>query len=301
MTTSKRTVLITGCSDGSLGAALAKAIHANDSYHVIATARFTAKMSDLKSAGITTLEIDVLSTDSVSAAVDRVSSLTNGSLDMLINSAGGGHYQPFLHLNLNSARALFDVNVWGYLAVTQAFLPLLLKNASPAPGSKKGVIVNQTSISSVLRTPYHSAYSASKAAMAMFNDIQRLELAPLGIKVVDLKTGSTTSNFQENKSNPYELPADSPYMPIKEQVMEVISGRKTEAYAEDQEEWARNVASELLVEPEKLPAQVWRGGMAGTIKWTSGLDGALPAALTDGKFQELGGLDELEKIMAEKK
>lgn len=301
MTTTKRTVLITGCSDGSLGAALAQAIHANDSYHVIATSRSASKMSALRSAGIATLELDVLSSDSIASAVKNVSGQTNGTLDMLINSAGGGHYQPFLHLDLEKARQLFDVNVWGYLAVTQAFLPLLLKDASPAKGAKKGVIVNQTSISSVLRTPFHSAYSGSKAAMAMFNDIQRIELAPLGIKVVDLKTGSTESNFQENKSNVEELPADSPYQPIKDEVLEVVTGQKTETYAESQDEWAKNVVKELLVEPDQLPTQIWRGGMAGTIKLTSGLDGLLPASISDKQFQELGGLGKLEKILSEKK
>lgn len=301
MPTSKRTVLITGCSEGSLGAALARAIHANDKYDVIASARSDSKMSNLKAEGISILELDVLSSDSISSAVKFVSEKTNGTLDILINSAGGGHYQPFLHLDLDKARKLFDVNVWGYLAVTQAFLPLLLKDASPAKGAKKGIIVNQTSISSVLRTPFHSAYSGSKAAMAMINDIQRLELAPLGIKVIDLKTGSTESNFQENKSNVEQLPSDSPYHPIKDEVLEIITGRKTESYAESQEDWAKNVAKELLVDdPGNLPAQIWRGGMAGTIEWTSGLDGALPSSVTDKQFEQLGGLDKLEKILAEK-
>lgn len=300
MSGSKRTVLITGCSDGSLGAALAHAIHADDSYHVIATSRSVSKMSELESAGISVLELDVLSPDSIASAVKHVSGKTNGDLYMLVNSAGGGHYQPFLHLDLEKARQLFDVNVWGYLAVTQAFLPLLLKDVSPAKGASKGVIVNQTSISSVLRTPFHSAYSGSKAAMAMFNDIQRIELGPLGIKVVDLKTGSTESNFQDNKSNVEELPADSPYQPIKNEVLEIVTGQKTEAYAESQEDWAKNVAKELLVDPDQLPPQIWRGGMAGTIKWNSGIDGMLPASITDGQFQKLGGLDKLEKILSEK-
>lgn len=298
MASSKRTVLITGCSDGSLGAALAQAIHSNDAFHVIASSRSVEKMSGLKSAGISVLELDVLSSDSIAAAVKHVSEQTGGKLYMLINPAGGGHYQPFIHLDLEKAKQLFDVNVWGYVAVTQAFLPLLLKDVSPAPSGNRSVIVNQTSISSVLRTPFHSAYSASKAAMAMFNDIQRIELAPLGVKVVDLKTGSTESKFQENKSNVEDLPEDSPYQPIKDEVLEIVTGRKTEAYAEDQEQWAKNVAKDLMVDPDRLPAQIWRGGAAGMVSITSGFDSVLPSSLTDQQFRELGGLDKLEQILS---
>lgn len=217
---------------------------------------------------------------------------------MLVNSVGGGHYMPFMHLDLQKARSLFEVNVWSFLEVTQAFLPLLLKAADPAKGGEKAVIVNNTSISSVLRTPYHSAYSASKAAMAAFNDIQRIELSPLGINVVDLKTGSTKSNFQENKTNTLELPEDSPYQAIKDEVLNVITGEATEGYAENQEMWAKHVVSDLLNDPDNPPAQIWRGGAAGTVKTGSTVDALIPAQMGDREFQRLGGLDKLAERLA---
>jgi 1-acylglycerone phosphate reductase len=64
-------------------------------------------------------------------------------------------------------KKIFDVNVWPQLAVTQAFLPLLLKS--------KGMIVNQTSVVSTTAVPFQSAYGASKTAMAIFSDSMRLE------------------------------------------------------------------------------------------------------------------------------
>ena len=301
MASEKRTVLITGCSDGSLGSALALALHNHGGHRVFATARDTNHMSALKQDGIERLELDVVSDTSIQALVERISCLTSGTLDILINSVGGGHYMPFLHLDLQKAKALFDVNVWGFVAVTQALLPLLMKDASPSPDGRKSIIVNNTSISSVLRTPYHSAYGASKAAMAAFNDAQRIELAPFGIRVVDLKTGSLESNFRENKTNEFSLPADSPYHPIKEDVMKVITGDVTEAYAENRQEWAKNVIADLLKDPNNPPAQIWRGGSAGTIQLTSGLDSLIPASAGDSQFQGLGGLDKLEKILAEAK
>ncbi|OAK95052.1 NAD(P)-binding protein [Phaeosphaeriaceae sp. SRC1lsM3a] len=299
MSSPTRTVLITGCSDSSLGSALALALHANGSFRVFATARSTSHMAALSSAGISTFALDVTSPNSIASLVKEISSLTSGSLSMLINTTGGGHYQPFLHLDLEKAKQLFDVNVWGYVAVTQAFLPLLLAHAEPGPGKRKSVLVNNTSISSVLRTPFHSAYSASKAAMAMFNDIQRIELAPLGIKVVDLKTGSTESGFQENKSNPCDLPADSPYQPIKEDVLKVVRGEVTGAYEEDREAWAKNVMNDLLKDVDNPPEQIWRGGAAGIISATSKIGAVLPDSWTDGSFRSLGGLDKLEKLREE--
>lgn len=300
MSSGKRSVLITGCSDNSLGSALALALHSHGHLQVFAAARDTSKMADLSSAGIQTLELDVTSSESIKSLVEKVTQLTNGKLDILINSVGGGHYQPFLHLDIAKAKQLFDVNVWGFLATTQAFLPLLLANAEPGNKGRKSVVVNNTSISSVLRTPYHSAYSASKAAMAMFNDIQRIELEPLGIKVVDLKTGSLESNFGENKSNPYSLPDDSPYQPIKDEVLRVVTGETTEAYAEDREAWARNVVNDLMKNPDSPPSQIWRGGAAGTIWASSKVDSIFPDYLTDGSFQRLGGLDKLGKLLEKK-
>ena len=302
-TDAPRTVLITGCSDGSLGSALALALHKHDSgLRVFATARNVDHLASLRQAGIDTIfELDVVSDGSIQALVEKVSSQTGGTLDMLINSVGGGHYMPFLHLDLQKAKQLFDVNVWGFVAVTQAFLPLLMKSASPAKDGRKSIIVNNTSISSVLRTPYHSAYSASKAAMAAFNDAQRVELAPFGIRVVDLKTGSLESNFGENKSNEFNLPADSPYQPVKDEVMKVITGEATEAYAGNREKWAEGVVADLLKHPHDPPAQIWRGGAAGTVRASNALDAIIPSHAGDSQFQKLGGLDKLGSTLAEKK
>lgn len=197
---------------------------------------------------------------------------------------------PFMHLDLGKARELFEINVWAYLAVTQACLPMLMKTS-------KSIIVNNTSISSVLKTPFHSAYSASKAAMAAFNDAQRIELSPFGIRVIDLKTGSTESNFGANRTNEVSLPEDSPYAPIREEVIAVISGDKTEAYAESQTDWAKNVVKDLS--RDDPPTQIWRGGAAGRIQLTNAISGLVPDSLSDSSFRELGGLNKLERILKE--
>ena len=85
----RKTVLITGCSDGGLGAALATAYH-KAGYRVFATARTPSKMVTLKASGIETLSLDVLSESSLSACVSEVQKLTGGSLNVLLNNAGAG-------------------------------------------------------------------------------------------------------------------------------------------------------------------------------------------------------------------
>jgi 1-acylglycerone phosphate reductase len=86
---STRTVLITGCSRGGLGDALARAFHARG-LRVIATARNLSKIEHFKATGIETLELDVVSAESIKRCVTKVSEMTGGSLDILLNNSGGG-------------------------------------------------------------------------------------------------------------------------------------------------------------------------------------------------------------------
>jgi len=146
-----------------MGAALAIAFHEAGLY-VYATARDRSKMANLVSLGIEILELDILSESSIAACVNKISS---AKLDILVNNAGASASMPISDLSLAEAKQIFDVNVWAQLAVTQAFLPLLLKS--------KGMIVNQTSVVSTMAVPFQSAYNSSKAAMAMFSDSMRLE------------------------------------------------------------------------------------------------------------------------------
>lgn len=121
------TVLITGCSDGGIGSALALAFHKRG-YHVFATARDTAKMGLLRDlANATYLQLDVTKPYQIALAVDAVRERTNGRLDFLINNAGYTRFMPLLDEDPDACRQLFDTNVWGALAVTQSFAPLLIR------------------------------------------------------------------------------------------------------------------------------------------------------------------------------
>jgi 1-acylglycerone phosphate reductase len=121
------TVLITGCSDGGIGSALALTFQQRD-FHVFATARDTTKMSALKDLpNITFLTLDITKPDTIHAAVDAVAVETGGTLDFLVNNAAHNHFMPILDEDIEKTKELFDTNVWGPLRVTQAFSPLTIK------------------------------------------------------------------------------------------------------------------------------------------------------------------------------
>jgi 1-acylglycerone phosphate reductase len=280
MGSSKRTVLITGCLDGGLGAALATAFH-EAGLHVYATARNPSKMTQLKSLGIETLTLDVLSDSSITACVSKLS-----QLDILVNNAGAGYSMPMSDLSISEAKKLFDLNVWSYLAVTQAFLPLLLKS--------KGIIVNQTSAAGVAPVPFQSTYNASKAAVSMFSDTQRLELQPLGIRVVDLKTGGVKSNFfaKDSVATQVSLPKGSIYEPAKETVEKTMRGERWDDH-EDAQLWAGQVVKDLL--RKQPPPNIWRGANAGLARIAT----ILPFGTLNGTLKKMSGLDIVEKILRE--
>ncbi|KAH6645306.1 hypothetical protein BKA67DRAFT_584760 [Truncatella angustata] len=273
----KKTVLITGCSEGGMGAALAVAFQEAGLY-VYATARDPSKMASLGRAGIETFTLDVLSAESIAACVTKVP-----SLDILVNNAGASYSMPVSDLSINHAKKLFDINVWAHLVVTQAFLPLLLKS--------KGMIVNQTSVVGAAAIPFQSAYNASKAAMSMFSDCQRLELEPFGVKVIDLKTGAVASNLIRNQKalTPLSLPKASIYQPAREAVESAMRNDKMADVGTPANQWAKEVVGDLL--KKSPPLVIWRGanarlGRIGTI---------MPHGMMDSTIKKMTGLDVVEQ------
>ena len=146
-----KSVLITGCSDGGIGSALAQVFQSRG-YHVFATARTLTKMFELADLPrITLLTLDITQSLQIAAATELVQRETGGTLDYLVNNAGSNHFSPILDDSIEECKLLFDNNVWGTLAVTQAFAPLVIK--------AKGTIVNITSIAGHLNVPWMGRHS----------------------------------------------------------------------------------------------------------------------------------------------
>ncbi|KAI1357454.1 hypothetical protein F5Y08DRAFT_324314 [Xylaria arbuscula] len=283
---SARTILITGCSDGSLGSALALAFH-KAGWRVFASARNIAKLKKCEEASIETVQLDTLSDESIASCVAKVKELTGGSLDGILNNAGAGYNMPLLDVDIAKARQLFDLNVWSLLSVTRAFLPLLMKSTRGA------IVVNNTACASVTAgsMPFSGAYNASKAAAASLTETLRLELDPLNIRVINLMTGGVRSTFHSNAPDA-TLPPTSLYNVAKEVVEKTMSGADA-VNGSDPSQWADEVAKELS--KRNPPYWVWKGKFSTIVRLAS----HLPVGTLDGTMKGLVGLDVVEKKIKE--
>ncbi|KAI8819644.1 NADPH-dependent 1-acyldihydroxyacetone phosphate reductase [Fimicolochytrium jonesii] len=287
--TSKQTVLITGCSDGGIGHALAQRFH-KGGYRVFATARRLEAMKDLAASGIETLVLDVTKADSVAAVLAEVTTRTNGKgLDYLINNAGQPFASPALDVDIDGAKAMFETNLWGTIRMNTAFQHLLL--------TAQGTIVHVGSVAGYIPFIFGAAYNASKAALHAYSNTLRLEVGPLGIKVMTIVTGGVGSNITSQSGYNIISPPGSLFAGVVQQVIAakrnvVDTGMRTEVYAEKAfvqitgrgrwyQLWSKNAR----------PAQIWLGARSVTI-W---LGSFFPVELFTKPQMRLFGLDRLLK------
>ncbi|KAL2865881.1 SDR family oxidoreductase [Aspergillus lucknowensis] len=277
------TVLITGCSDGGIGSALAAAFHARG-FHVFATARSVSKMTHLEALTHKTLfELDVESQSSIEAAVKVVAGhgkATSGNpkLNCLVNNAGLNLNCPALDSDLDYARRMFDVNFWGMVHVTHAFMPLLIES--------EGTVVNISSMAGVLNVPWSSFYNASKAAMRMYSETLRVELAPLNVNVVTVMTGVVDTKIFANA--PHDaLPETSHYKAAGPQIAERARGAAQDVLAMPADVFARRVVDDVL---RGRRGMTWRGNLA-SFAWF--LHSWFPTWLADRAFALGTGLEKI--------
>jgi NAD(P)-dependent dehydrogenase (short-subunit alcohol dehydrogenase family) len=211
-------VLVTGANAG-LGYYTARHLAVKGNCTVLVGSRSLAKATDaiakmkteepsIPASALEPLEIDITNDAGIAAAADHVAK-THGRLDVLINNAGisGDATRP-LRTNFN---AIFDANVVGTAAVTEAFIPLLRKSTAPAPARR---IVNVSSsvgslaYAQVGRTvsPAYTAYSVSKAALNMLSLYTMHRLKEDKIAVVMTTPGYCGTAL--NKFQGHKDPAD---------------------------------------------------------------------------------------------
>jgi NAD(P)-dependent dehydrogenase (short-subunit alcohol dehydrogenase family) len=224
------TVLITGCSSG-IGAALAQEFNRRG-FVVYATARRPSMLAGLVQRGIRTLALDVTDTGSITNAIITIGQ-EQGGLDLLINNAGFTTVGPTIELGEERLRDQLETNVIGPMAVTRLALPLLER--------RRGRVANIGSITGVAPLPFRGFYSASKAALNALSDALRMELKPLGIKVISVQPGGVRSSITD-KSAGMDL-AGSRYESIAEAIER--DRHVSQVNAMPAEEFARKLADQL--------------------------------------------------------
>ncbi len=187
--TERGIALVTGASSG-IGLVTARALR-RDGYRVFGTSR--RPMSDTPD-GITMLICDVTDDTSVQTVVDEVL-IRVGRIDLLVNNAGIGLLGGAEESSAAQAKAVFDVNVFGVLRMTNAVLPVMRRQ-------RGGRIVNLSSILGLIPAPYNALYASTKHAIEGYSESLDHEVRTQGIRVVLVEPGVTRTSFEDNITRP---------------------------------------------------------------------------------------------------
>ncbi|KAL2130576.1 hypothetical protein VTI74DRAFT_6221 [Chaetomium olivicolor] len=287
----QKTVLITGCTPGGIGHALALEFHAKG-VHVIATARNPAVLADMAAMGMTCLALDVTKAESIKVCHDEVSKLTGGKLDILVNNAGRTHTHPATDIDLDDVRETFETNVFGVMAMCAAFSDLLI--------AARGLIINIASLAAITPYVFGSVYCASKGAVTSYSRTLRLELKPFGVRVMVAMTGTVRSQIASKTHR--TLPERSIYQRVKGIFERRLTFSQNNATV-DTAEYARKLVRKALAPEWPLllrawfgrPDWFWAGGWAGKV-WLSTWFGEW---LLDFLMYRMIGMKKLERVLKE--
>jgi NAD(P)-dependent dehydrogenase (short-subunit alcohol dehydrogenase family) len=181
-------VLVTGASTG-MGAATAREL-AGRGYHVLAGVRRGVDADALRADGIEPHILDITDESDVAAIAGRVADdPLRRPLRALINNAAISVNAPVETLPMAEWRHLFEVNLFGHIAMTQALLPALLHSS--------GTVVNISSVGGKFAMSTYGAYAGSKFALEAASDSLRREVAPFGVKVVVVEPGAVKTKMAE--------------------------------------------------------------------------------------------------------
>lgn len=248
-----KTLFITGISSG-FGKALASAALAVG-HRVIGTVRNQAAVETFEAlspeAHAVILDVtDFARIDSVVAEMDTC----YGPVDVVVNNAGYGHEGVFEESPLEEMRRQFDVNVFGAVAITKAFVPYLRERRS-------GHIINITSMGGTITLPGISYYCASKFALEGLSDTLSKELSPFNIFVTAVAPGSFRTDWagRSMQRTPRSIADyDASFDPIR-QAREEKSGKQLG----DPQKAAQALLQ--LIESDKPPAHLLLGSDALTL------------------------------------
>ncbi|MDR6642737.1 NAD(P)-dependent dehydrogenase (short-subunit alcohol dehydrogenase family) [Luteibacter sp. 1214] len=209
---STKTFFITGVSSG-FGEALAREALAAG-HRVIGTVRNDEARRAFEGLDETRAHgmlLDVTDIDAIPAVVSDAEARF-GPVDVLVNNAGYGHEGIFEESPLDEMRRQFEVNVFGAVAVTQAFVPRFRER-------RRGHIVNITSMGGFITMPGIAYYCGSKFALEGISEVLGKELSPFGVHVTAVAPGSFRTDWagRSMQRSPRSIPDyDATFDPIRQ-------------------------------------------------------------------------------------
>ncbi|WP_248747296.1 oxidoreductase [Pseudomonas sp. MWU12-2037] len=187
-TSSERTAIVTGASSG-IGQATAEAL-VRAGYRVFGTSR----KASASPTQVSMLTCDVTDDDSVNALVSTVLAQT-GRIDLLVNNAGVGLLGGAEEFSISQVQALFDVNLFGVIRMTNAVLPSMREHS-------QGRIINIGSILGLVPAPYSAHYSAVKHALEGYSESLDHEVRAFDIRVSVIEPAFVRTVFDQNGIEP---------------------------------------------------------------------------------------------------
>jgi NAD(P)-dependent dehydrogenase (short-subunit alcohol dehydrogenase family) len=205
-TAPKPVALVTGASSGIGKAASLALLEAG--FEVVGTSRNTSGVTDRD--GVTFLDLDVTSDESVTTAVGRVIERF-GRIDVLVNNAGAGAAGAAEESSVAQDQRVFDINLFGLIRMTKAVLPHMRARGS-------GRIINISSVLGLVPAPYMASYAATKHAIEGYSESVDHELREHGVRVLLVEPGYTKTGFDTNALQP-----DAP-LPVYAEQRQVFDG-----------------------------------------------------------------------------
>ena len=179
-------VVVTGASTG-IGAATAREL-AKRGFLVLAGVRRDQDADALRAANLEPVMLDVTDEAGIAGLVQRIADDPGRRrVRALVNNAGVAVNAPLETYPLSEWRRLFDVNLFGHVAMTQALLPALIES--------RGTVVNISSVGGKVAMATYGPYAATKFALEAVSDALRREVEPLGVKVVVIEPGAVTTGM----------------------------------------------------------------------------------------------------------
>jgi short-subunit dehydrogenase len=183
-----KVVLVTGASEG-IGAACAREF-ATSGARLSLTARNEEGLRRAAPADALVTPGDITTDEARRRVVERTLERF-GAIDILINNAGAGLYQPSWEMPMEEARSLMELNFFAPLAMTQLVAPLMRAQRS-------GMLVNVGSIGGKVVLPWMTLYSVTKSALGTLTEGQRIELMGDGVRTMLVCPGYVKTGFQKN-------------------------------------------------------------------------------------------------------
>ncbi|OTG66760.1 SDR family oxidoreductase [Acinetobacter silvestris] len=191
-----KVVWITGASSG-LGKALAQECALQGAQIILSARRFdeleNVRVGLLHPDHHISIAMDITDESQVRHAYEQVLA-KKGRIDWLINNAGLSQRALISETTMQTERAIMEVDYFSQVFLTKTVLPTFLKQ-------KSGRIVFVSSVAGLLGTQYRASYSAAKAAIHMWANSLRAEVAQDGIDVSVIFPGFVKTNVSINALN----------------------------------------------------------------------------------------------------